>query len=243
MPFLLPPGIFVTLLGLLGLWSLVRRRVSCGCLNLLLCALLWASSSGPAAAWLMKGLEAPYYALPEPRGDVIVLLGGGIAEGAPDLSGVGAPLDEMTARLVTAVRLQKKLGTPVIVSGGKLFEHQAAEAPVVRRFLADLGVPPGKILVEERSRNTHENAMNSARICREQGFRAPVVVTSAYHMRRAMLCFERAGMKATPFPSPFRSWPGRVFTRLDYLPAGSALVRTGDAVKEYLGYAVYRVVY
>ncbi len=242
-PLIVPPGIFVVLLALSGLWLLVRRRVGCGCLNLAIGALLWAASSAPAANFLMAGLESPYYAAPPPRGDVIILLGGGIADGAPDLSGTGAPLDEVMVRLVTAVRVQKELGAPVIVTGGKLFDHQTAEAQVVRRFLADLGVPPGRIIVEDRARNTRENARNASRICREKGFRAPVVVTSASHMRRAVLSFERAGMKVTPCASPFRSWPGRTFTRLDYLPGGGALLQTGNALKEYLGYAVYRIIY
>ena len=87
-----------------------------------------------------------------------MLLGGGVYGGAPDVRGVGFPSEEMLPRIVTAVRLQRRLGVPVVVSGGKVFDHSFAEAPVIGRVLADLGVPPGKVVLEGRSRDTSENA-------------------------------------------------------------------------------------
>lgn len=242
-PFLLPPGSVVLLLALAGLWFLARRNALAGFVNLVLAALLWGISSAPVSDRLMGALEAPYYTLPEPRGDAIVLLGGGVFDGAPDLSGKGAPSGEMLSRMATAVRLQKKLGVPVIVSGGKVFESRSPEAPIVRRFLVDLGVPPGKILLDDRSRDTVENARNACRICTERGFRAPIVVTSAYHMRRAVLSIEKAGMKAMPFPAGFRTWPGKTLERADYFPDAASLASTAAAVREYIGLFVYRVAY
>ena len=85
---------------------------------------------------------------------MIILLGGGIIDKVPDLSGFGIPSDDMLGRIVTAVRLQKKLHVPIIVSGGKVYKRGSAEAHIVKRFLVDLGVAESRIIVEDKSRNT-----------------------------------------------------------------------------------------
>src|SRR5512145_1330206 len=108
--FLLPPGVFVTLLAAAGLWHLLRRRRVAAAIHFVLGLAMWLLSVPPGSDLLVRGLEAPYEAARDPRGDVIVLLGGGIADRAPDLTGTGAPSDEMWARIGTAVRLQKRLG-------------------------------------------------------------------------------------------------------------------------------------
>jgi len=237
--FLLPPGLFVTLFAVAGLWHLRKRRRLAAAIHLSLGALLWLLSVSPGADILVRGLEAPYEAVREPRGDVIVLLGGGASDRAPDLSGTGAPSEEMWGRIVTAARLQKRLGVPVIVSGGKVFQGKAAEAPIVKRILVDLGVPADRVIPEERSRDTRENAKYTAGIARRAGYRDPVVVTSAYHMRRAAMEFRRAGLPATPCPAVFQTWAGKEYGPEDVLPDGTSLRRSSVAIREYAALIVY----
>ena len=237
--FLLPPGVFVTLFAVAGLWHLRKRRRLAAAIHLSLGALLWLLSVSPGADILVRGLEAPYEAVREPRGDVIVLLGGGASDRAPDLSGTGAPSEEMWGRIVTAARLQKRLGVPVIVSGGKVFQGKAAEAPIVKRILVDLGVPADRVIPEERSRDTRENAKYAAGIARRAGYRDPVVVTSAYHMRRAAMEFRRAGLPATPCPAVFQTWAGKEYGPEDVLPDGASLRRSSVAIREYAALIVY----
>ncbi len=231
--YLLPPGLFVTLLAAAGAWHLLRRRRLAAAVHIGAGLLLWGLSVAPGADFLVRGLEAPFASLQEPRGDVIVLLGGGVYGRAPDLSGTGAPSDEMWARIGTAVRLQKRLGAPVIVSGGKVFAGKAAEAPIVARILVDLGVPADRVITEERSRDTRENAMYTAEIARRRGFRDPVLVTSAYHMRRAVLNFRRAGLDPRPCPAAFRTGTGQSYGPEDLLPDPGSLRRSSAAVREY----------
>src|SRR5208282_2133845 len=133
--FLLPPGIFILLLFLCGIWFLSGKRWKEGFATCVIAIILWLVSTVLFADLLFRELECSYTIPKSPHGDVILLLGGGISDGAPDFSGIGAPGAEMMTRIVTAVRLQKLLVIPVIVSGGKIFGSQTrTEAAVSRRF-------------------------------------------------------------------------------------------------------------
>lgn len=239
--FILPPGIFIVILMFAAVWFFLRRKVAPGLVTFLIALVMWGASITPVSDALMRGLEHDFSIPRDPKGDVIVLLGGGVYGKVPDMTGTGAPSEEMYGRIVTAVRLQKKLDVPIIVSGGKVFEHKEAEAPIVRRFLLDLGVAPQKIIVEERSRDTFENAQYTKELCRELRLKRPVVVTSAYHLKRAVLSFRKAGMEVTPFPASFKSAQGKQYDWTDYLPGDYR--RVAAAVHEYLGIAFYTTIY
>ena len=240
--FLLPPGIFIVILAWLG-WRLLRKkRRGSGLVLWLLALLLWTSAAAPVAGWLVGTLERGYVIPGSPRGDVIVLLGGGILDGVPDLTGRGAPSGDMLARLVTLVRVQRQTGLPIIVSGGVVHSGVSAEAPIVRRYLVDLGVPPERIILEERSRDTEENARYCAEILRQRGFTAPLLLTSAYHLRRATAAFGRAGVRVTPIPANFKR-EERATVWADYLPQAGALATTATALREYLGLGWHRLTF
>jgi len=240
--FLLPPGIFILLLSVCGIWFLSRKRLKEGFAICAIAIAVWLISTMFFADVLFRELECSYTIPKFPHGDVILLLGGGISDGAPDFSGIGAPGAEMMVRIVTAVRLQKLLGIPVIVSGGKVFESQTTnEAAVVRRFLEDLGVPHEKIIEESRSRDTFENAEYTVAICSQYGYKRPVLVTSAVHMRRSVASFEKAGMKVLPFPANFRTWRNKIYGWQDFLPMGFEGIST--ALHEYLGLLFYKLAY
>jgi uncharacterized SAM-binding protein YcdF (DUF218 family) len=236
--FLLPLGLVIFLL--LGLAFLQRRRGRPEGWGIVACALLlWGCAVAPVADRLTLGLEGGFPLPARPAGDVIILLGGGVIEGVDDLTGTGAPSPEMLTRVVTAARLQKRLHLPVIVSGGAVFEFRTPEAPVVKRFLVDLGVPAGEVITEERSRDTVENAAYSAKICAARGFRRPILVTSAYHLRRAVIAFRKQGMEVEPFPAYFRAWKGKRYGWVHYLPDAGALAQTTTALREYIGLLFY----
>lgn len=239
--FAVPPGVLVLLAGILGMRFLRGKKRAAGVAVLLFGALLWIVSLPPVSERVLRGLEFPYERLADPKGDVIVLLGGGVHEGAPDLTGKGAPSGEMLGRVVTAVRLQKRLSVSVLVSGGNAFRDRASEAPIVKRFLVDLGVPEDRIILEGESRDTRENAVLSAAILRRAGYARPILVTSAFHMRRAVLLFERAGVNVTPFPTNFSTWTGMRHGPEDFLPSAPALHGFATAMREYLALLFYRL--
>lgn len=170
--------------------------------------------------------------------DVIVLLGGGVVEGVPDLSGIGVPGPDMNGRIISAVRLFKKFNLPIIVTGGAP-DGEIAEAVVVKRFLMDLGVSEQKIILETNSLDTGQNALFSKEIMLQRNLQKAILVTSAYHIKRASFMFEKAGVNhvncgAAP--------EGEVsdLTIYDFLPRAVHLRRSEVACKELLGIIFYK---
>ena len=239
--FLLPPGIFILLLTGAGAVLWMRKKKAGGIFNLAMAALLWLLATVPVADRLMAPLERPYADFKKPAGDVIVLLGGGIAEGVPDFSGKGAPSADMLSRIVTAVRLQRQIDVPIIVSGGKVYQNISSEAGIARRILTDLGVSEKKIIVEENSRDTFDNARYTREICRDRGFERPIVLTSAYHLRRALYLFEKAGLTVTAFPADFQTAPDRRYGWQDLLPSTGSLDSTAMHCMSTLVWLYYRL--
>ncbi len=241
--FLLPPGIIILLLLMVGMVLACGRRWRIGLINLSLGLALWAFSTVPMANVLMQGLESDFPIPAHPSGDVIILLGVGIIDQVSDLTGTAAPSPLMMGRIVTAVRLHKQLGLPIIVSGGGMIDDGAvAEASVVKRFLVDLGVPEQVIIEEDRARDTAQNARLTAAICRQQGFSRPILLTAAYHLKRARKAFDATGMKVTAFPAYFLGSVNLPYTWRHLLPRAGALYTCANALHEYLGLFYYRLV-
>ncbi len=92
----------------------------------------------------------------------------------------------------------------LIISGGRgeLFGKQMPEGELLRRYLRGIEMLDGRILVESASRNTRENAVNTAALFVREGFEKHIVlVTSAFHMRRARACFEKLGFCVEVYPA------------------------------------------
>jgi len=242
-PFFIPPGIFIIFLIFSGVWFLFKKHWRSGIVNCLIGSFIWLLSIAPVSDAILRGLESDFKIPINPQGDVIVLLGGGSHIGVADLSGIGSPAGDTISRIVTAVRLQKRLNVPIIVSSEQVFKYKPSEAPIVRRFLMDLGVPSNKIITEDKSRDTIENARYTKKICEKLGFKKPILVTSAYHMSRSVLSFKRMHMNVTPFPANFKTWENKKYGWEDYLPAASELGNTSFAIREYLGLLFYNFVY
>ncbi|MBN2654490.1 MAG: YdcF family protein [Nitrospirae bacterium] len=240
--FILPPGIFISILMLISIIFFVRKRFKPAFISMFLFITLWIFSIFPTADILLKGLESGYSIPINPKGDLIVLLGGGVIEDAPDITGIGVPCSEFYARIIAAVRLQKMLNVPVLISGGKVFNSNP-EALIVKRFLIDLGVPAPKIYIEDESRDTLENALNTKTIIIKYGFKNPLVVTTALHMRRAELCFQKAGLKIKPYPVGFKTLQGRPYRWYNFLPHADNMENISAAMHEYIGYQFYKMVY
>lgn len=116
------------------------------------------------------------------------------------------------------------------------------EGQLVREFLLIAGVPAQDILLENRSRNTHENALFSAPVLQKQ-FRGYeyILITSAWHMRRAIGCFRKQNIPVTPYPAAIMAGP-REFTPGHLLvPSEKALLDFYWLLHEFFGYAAYRV--
>ncbi|MCL6517017.1 YdcF family protein [Alicyclobacillus sp.] len=246
---ILPPGLFVLLLIALAvalhrIGSRSARRPAA--FALIVAALLWALSTQPVANLLLDPLENAY---PEPspaqlRGDAIVMLGGGVNLDAPDFDGRGNLLGDSANRLLTTARLYRALHVPVIVSGGPLYAVATngpatgvtlAEADIAKRQLIQLGVPESQIHTDRQSRNTQENAAFTKSILAAHRWTHPILVTSAFHMRRAVLDFRREGVDVLPYPTDYLARHTTGIYDAPLLPSAAALSQSAIALKEYLG--------
>lgn len=218
-----------------------HRRSGTGILSI--AALLWVVSISPFADLMMSGLESGLAIPDQPQGDVIIVMGGGFYDGSPDLSGKGAPGPDTMQRMVTGARLQRRLGGPIIISSGNVFKTSGSTANVAKRFLIDLGIPSQAVILENRSRDTYENALYCKAICDQEGFARPVLVTSGYHIKRALLSFQKVGLDPLPFPCALTTWPNKKNGWHSYLPTAGALKTTSAALHEWIGLIYYQMRY
>jgi uncharacterized SAM-binding protein YcdF (DUF218 family) len=148
-------------------------------------------------------------------------------------------------RLMDAEQLYHKgIIKKIMLSGGNglLFNDGYIESEAIRDYLLANKIPINDIIIENTSRNTIENAMNSAEILKEKYTKGTfLLITSANHMKRAQLCFNKANLEVTAFPTDcttsYRS------TDYDYLlfPRLEALERWQDLIHEWIGYIVYKI--
>ena len=240
-PFLIPPGIIIVVLFLIGIWLCLRKTLRGGSAAMMLAVTLWLLATGPVSELLLSPLERGFHIPRSPQGDVIIVLGGGIHDRVPDLTGSGTPSGDSLARLVTAARASRRLHLPVLVSGGEVFAGRTPEAEIDKRFLTDLGVAANMVIAEVKSRDTLENAQRCQEILKRHGFRNPLLVTSAYHMHRSVIAFEKAGVKVTPLPAQFMVFPERTYIWADLLPDAGDLRASATAIREYIGILSYKL--
>ena len=172
--------------------------------------LLIAAATPPLGLLLIAPLEDRF---PQPPADAappdgIIVLGGAI--NGPISQARGQTAFDQGERITEAVLLAKRFPKArVIFTGGtgSLVSQDSTEAPQARKLMTELGIDPARITLEERSRNTEENAKFTAQLIHPEPSQRFIVVTSAYHMPRSMGLFEKAGFTAIPYPVAYRT-PG-----------------------------------
>ena len=233
--FILPPGIFFVALFFISFYAYKKLRQKT--LALLIFSVTFAFyliSTNLVAGFLIGSLEETYSPPEKFEGDVIVVLGGGAFADVPDIDGEGALCAAPSSRLLTALRLYKKTGAPILLSGGQVYEDSGAEAKIAKRTLISLGVPEKDIIVEDKSVNTTQNARFSAKIMREKNFKQPILVTSAFHMRRAMLNFKNMGYECVPAPCDYMASRRRIFHYAKLRPQSESLYMSVTVFQELL---------
>jgi uncharacterized SAM-binding protein YcdF (DUF218 family) len=214
-----------------------RRLLRGGAIALLVCGLT------PVGDVLIRPLESrfprPALTPQTPIAGIIVLGGGedGHADGSPQL----AALNEAAERYTEAVALARRLPEARLVfSGGSgaLLEASAPEAETAARLFEALGVPRERITLERASRDTYENALFTARILKPKAGEHWLLVTSAWHMPRAMGCFRRAGFTVEAWPVDYRT-PGRLQPLRFHTSVPEGLRRIDFVVREYAGLVIY----
>jgi uncharacterized SAM-binding protein YcdF (DUF218 family) len=177
----------------------------------------------------------------QPKYDVAIILGGMVEY---DASYKRVQFEHGSDRLFQAVRLYKQGRVKKLLLDGGAGDLYATtiEAPVIKKYLIQIGIPDSVILIEPRSRNTHENAMFVKPILDSAAPHGSyLLVTSGYHMRRAMGCFAKAGIPVTPYSADRIAGPLRF--QLDYLllPDVDSLYNWEILLHEWVGYISYKI--
>ena len=243
--FLLAPANLLLILFAAGtLLLFTRRRFKTGRALVVLCVLAWAVIGyTPLVPVLLASLEDRYPAsppLPE-QIDGIVVLGGAVDQTISQARGQST-LNAAGSRMIEAARLA--LAHPeakVVVSGGNAdpWHPEIKEAAVMAKILTDLGVAPDRVVQENRSRDTRENARFTQAIVKPMPDQHWILVTSAFHMPRSVGVFRQIGWSVIPWPSDYRTGGAFQWVNLD-LPA-VRLTQLFLAVHEWGGLIAYRV--
>ncbi len=190
--------------------------------------------STPYVSQSLLASLGPAAVLPLPEPEAIVILSADVELTAePGVLDIG-PLTLERERAGAA--LQRRTGLPVLVTGGIVNGPPPVGTLMGKSMPSDFGVPVQWI--ESRSENTWENAQFSAPILRAAGVHRVYLVTHAWHMRRSLYAFSRAGIDAVPAPVRLDPWPTRRV--LDFIPRASAWQRSYFALHEWIGLFAYR---
>lgn len=197
----------------------------------------------PIGAALLRPLEnrfpPPPADLPAPTG--IIVLGGALDEAKSEARGQTILSDD-GMRLIAGLELARRYPKAQLIftgGSGSVLEERP-EAVGAQRFWLELGGPPERMIFEDRSRNTWENALFTRALAQPKPGDSWLLVTSAWHMPRAMGIFRRAGFRVIAYPVAYRTFDNeRDWTRL-----ASPSDRIGAldlAVREWVGLLAYRL--
>ena len=241
--FFLRPETLLLLLFALPYFLLRRERVEAAT-RMLGVALSVTVLIGllPVGNFVLNPLERMYPAnpaLPTPAG-IIVL--GGMEDVAPDYAGKLAQVNDAADRLIITIDLARRFpGAVVLYSGGQLALSPVDEGTfeVGPDILRRLGLPEERLIVEGRSRSTAENAVFSRELMPDESKGPWVLVTSAFHMTRALGTFCAAGWQnLIPYPVDYRGGESAAQIKWDLAGHLDAL---NIGVKEWVGLLAYRL--
>lgn len=243
--FFLAPTHFAIFLTVIGaallytrLWRWGRRLAAFSALALLLMAY------GPIGHFLAAPLEARFPSPPDdmPAPDGIIVLGGTIDEKLSAERDRPIMVDA-AERLTAPIALRRKFpNARIVFTGGSSALRGAiySEADGVKRFWRDMGLDQGDILYENRSRNTHENAVFTRDLVQPKQGERWLLVTSAMHMPRSIGIFRKAGFDVIPYPVDFRTNGDASSVVFPRFPT-KALGLVEFATHEWAGLVAYRL--
>lgn len=241
--FVTTPSNLVVLIGLAGVLMLATRWRACAVRliagGIVLLALLGFS---PLGSILMLTLSERFPAWHDDGRipDGIIVLGGAISPGLSVARGT-SELNAGAERMTAAVELSQRFAqTRIVLSGGHgtLLSPASSEAAVGARFMESLGVPRDRIVLEDRSRTTFENALFTRDLLKPKPGEYWLMVTSAYHMPRAIGAFRAVGFDVEPYPVDWRT-RGWVSALVPFDAISGGLARTDVAVHEWVGLIGY----
>lgn len=237
--FLLSPVIWILIFLIRGLVISDPRKKKRAYITALIISLIFSNP------WLFGSIARKWDVQPVTfaagsRYDCAIVLGG---FNGVDRHGMGY-FTFSADRFIQAVKLYKTgVVSHLVITGGsgKLFGDNFKYSSWVANELKSVGIPDTAIVVDNLSRNTEENAMFTKRILATRNLKPPyVLVTSAFHMRRAMFIFHSFDIDVKPFPCNYFAGLGTPGWQ-DFIPQISMLTSWTIYTKEMVGFCVYKL--
>lgn len=242
--FFLVPSNLLLICGVTGVVLLLTRRHRLGlrlaAFSLLSLAFLAIVPVGGLLLSILESRFPPWDASKGPP-DGVVVLGGAIGSGHAPAAGVPM-VNGDAGRLFAMAKLAHEYPKARIIytaGDASLLGNGEAEAALVPALLESFGLPPTRVAFEAKARNTVENATYAKQMAAPKPGERWLLVTSAYHMPRAVGCFRKAGFAVQAYPSNWRTqfgWPWQSRRLL------SGIWAFDLAAREWIGLIVYRLI-
>ncbi len=243
--FALPSNILITL-GAIGLVLMVTRFARAG-RRLAVAALILIGIAGlsPFGNALVLPLEQRFPPWDAARGvpDGIICLGGALDTVISEVRGEVA-LNEAAERMTAIAELARRYPNARVVftggSGRLVYGGTTSEAELAARLFESFGIAKARVMLENKSRDTDENARFTKELVQPKPGERWLLVTSAHHMPRSVGVFRAAGFPVEAFPVDYRT-RGAVDLLRPFSNVGDGLRRTDTAAREWVGLFVYRL--
>jgi uncharacterized SAM-binding protein YcdF (DUF218 family) len=240
--FLIKPLVWVLILFLFGLFHKNRDRRRSFIIAALVVFFFFTNDF--IADEFMRAWEIPAIKDSEihKKYDVGIVLGGMLAY---DKSFERPQFDRGSDRIFQAIKLYHEgFIKKILLDGGSgsITQSDILEAPLLKQYLLQIGIPDSAIIVEKHSRNTRENATLVKPILDSLAPHGSyMLITSASHMRRALKCFEKVGIPVTPYSADRYSGPRKFIFDHVFIPDKYALVSWDVLLHEWIGYVSYKI--
>jgi uncharacterized SAM-binding protein YcdF (DUF218 family) len=232
-----PPAIFI-LIGFMGL-IFIRKNFKKGfyilCFDFILIYLLSIEPIKNLILYPLESYSPPLNYNVKDKVSLVVVLGGGTVETSPEDQ--GSLHADSFKRAMYGLRIAKHYGIPLLYSGGRVFDSQRQDEALLAERLLNKYAMGVTIFTESQSRTTYENALYVQEKYRPERV---ILVTSAYHMKRAIYAFNKASISVVPAPTDYKidSWN---YNFTSFLPKSYEMDCIYKALKEYLGLLFYKI--
>lgn len=148
-------------------------------------------------------------------------------------------------RIFQAIDLYKQgIISNIFITGGSgmIFDQHNKESEILKKYLLRIGIPQENIIIETESRNTYENALETGKMLKPDGSKSYLLITSAFHLRRASACFKKQGFEFDVFATD--RYAGNRKFQVNHLivPKAETLLRWNILIKEMFGTIAYKIV-
>jgi uncharacterized SAM-binding protein YcdF (DUF218 family) len=248
LPLLLYPIGMASVLLAVAFWHIKKRPKLAQRLVLLTIAILWIPSTSAFSYWICHSLESRYRPKEIPNTQAIVVLGGATASKLAPRPWI--EIQDAGDRILYAAKLYREGKAPIVILSGGRIEWQGPGTPEstdMAELLETMGVPRSAMREDPSSLNTRENAVNVKPLLEKEKIETFLLITSATHMPRSMMIFQKLGMKPIAAPTDFVVTDREMAATtpqarlLHLLPESEDLFHSTRAIKEYIGIVIYKL--